>query len=364
MIPIRDADIEYLVQSGKLFEGLSRSSSPERSTSPTISFTCDSSGDSDSDAENLGFDADGRGGNANAWVGKHRGGQTDDTLLPRESIGMAPGRTGVKGVIRDEREAQLIKAAQRQREIDALRKRMEKANLGGMTYLEEERERRELEGLEEEELKVRRDVLGRAKDGRFGHLREVGKAGFVGAVEREDSGVWVVVHLYDPSLDRCYDLDDTLSRLARVHPQTKFLRARAAALGFASKGPAPRRHKSYSKQQAMPGRYAEEDDDDLFGNDEDTDEKAAYYDDEEEDGEVEVDTDMLPTLLVYRDGQLVHNWVRVDWEAGEAGVDDLLARHHVISSSSRGLPALWSSSIGEDDEDLIWSDEETSATTK
>jgi hypothetical protein len=22
---------------------------------------------------------------------------------------------------------------------------------------------------------------------------------------------------------------------------------------------------------------------------------------------------MLPTILVYRDGQLVHNWVRVDW---------------------------------------------------
>jgi hypothetical protein len=35
---------------------------------------------------------------------------------------------------------------------------------------------------------------------------------------------------------------------------------------------------------------------------------------------------MLPTLLVYRDGELVHNWVRVDWEAGQAGVEDLLAR--------------------------------------
>ncbi|KAI6000942.1 thioredoxin-like protein, partial [Pisolithus marmoratus] len=352
-----DADIEYLVRSGKLFEGLSRSSSPERPTSPTISFASNSSGDFDSDAENLGFDADDREGNP--WVGKRRGGQIDD--VPRESIGMAPGRTGVKGVIRDEREAQQIKAAQRQREIDTLRKRMEKANLGGMTYLEEERERRELEGLVEEEKKVRRDVLGRAKDGRFGHLREVGKAGFVGAVEREDSGVWVVVHLYDPSLDRCYDLDDTLSRLARVYPQTKFLRARAAALGFASKGPATKRHRSYSKQQAMPGRYIDDDDDDLFGNDEDTDEKTPYYDDEEEDDEVEVDTDMLPTLLVYRDGQLVHNWVRVDWEAGKAGVDDLLARHHVISSSPRGLPALWSTSNPDEDEDLIWSDEETSA---
>lgn len=40
---------------------------------------------------------------------------------------------------------------------------------------------------------------------------------------------------------------------------------------------------------------------------------------------------MLPTLLVYRDGQLVHNWVRVDWEAGEAGVEELLARCVVLT---------------------------------
>ena len=36
------------------------------------------------------------------------------------------------------------------------------------------------------------------------------------------------------SVDRCYTLDETLARLARVHPDTKFLRSRAAALGFAT----------------------------------------------------------------------------------------------------------------------------------
>lgn len=35
---------------------------------------------------------------------------------------------------------------------------------------------------------------------------------------------------------------------------------------------------------------------------------------------------MLPTMLVYRSGQLVHNWVRVDWEAGPLGIDELLER--------------------------------------
>jgi hypothetical protein len=39
-----------------------------------------------------------------------------------------------------------------------------------------------------------------------------------------------------------------------------------------------------------------------------------------------VDTDMLPTMLVYHDGELVFNWVRVDWEAGGAGVEELLIK--------------------------------------
>jgi len=116
---------------------------------------------------------------------------------------MGPGRTGVKGVIRDQHEAQAIQAAKREKEIEALRKRMERGNLGGKTFLEEEREKRALEGLKggdvEDDLaqRVRRDILGRPRGGPFGHLREVGRAGFVAAVENEKRGVWVVIHLYE-----------------------------------------------------------------------------------------------------------------------------------------------------------------------
>lgn len=110
-------------------------------------------------------------------------------------------------------------------------------------------------------------------------------------------------------------MDDTLSRLARLYPQTKFLRARAAALGFASKGSSTKRYAS--RQENMPGRFTDDD--------EEEEEKTPYYDEEEYEEE-DVDTDMLPTLLVYRDGELVHNWVRVDWEAGKAGVEELLSR--------------------------------------
>jgi len=60
----------------------------------------------------------------------------------------------------------------------------------------------------------------------------------------------------------------------------------------------------------------EDDDEDDSGEDRDSEEDALDDDD--------VDLDMLPTLLVYRNGELVFNWVRVDWEAGEAGIEELL----------------------------------------
>ncbi|KAF8446380.1 thioredoxin-like protein, partial [Boletus edulis BED1] len=322
----QDGDIEHLVLSGKLF-GTNSGSSPERTPSPTFSFTSTDSLDDEK--------------------------PTSNTDAPYESIGMGPGRTGVKGVLRDQHEAQTIQAAKREREIEVLRRRMERGNLGGKTFLEEEREKRALEGEREREADgLRRDVLGRSKGGPFGHLREVGRAGFVAAVEGEERGVWVVIHLYESSLDRCFMLDDTLSKLARLYPQTKFLRARAAALGFASKG-SPRKRYAPPSRQTMPGRYMDDEDDPYV---DDKDETTPYYDEDEYEEE-NVDTDMLPTLLVYRDGELVHNWVRVDWEAGKAGIEELLSRRHVIGDASMsgndncGLPS--------DGEDLIWSDEES-----
>lgn len=152
------------------------------------------------------------------------------------------------------------------------------------------------------------------------------------------------------SLDRCYALDDILARLARLHPDTKFLRARAGALGFAkSSGPKASAAAVTSRVNRPSRRLAgglSDDDGDSEGDAERSDEEV---DDDD------VDTDMLPTMLVYRDGELVHNWVRVDWEAGAAGLVELLERcsfslarsrrrvilisnfrHHVLAPSALG----------------------------
>lgn len=129
----------------------------------------------------------------------------EDVNAQQESIGMGPGRTGVKGVIRDRDEAAELEREKKAKEMESLRMRMEAGNLGGKTYLEEEREKAArgedrfddliLKELEREVSK--RDVFG-APRARFGYLREVGVKQFVKAVEQEGRGVWVVVHIYDP----------------------------------------------------------------------------------------------------------------------------------------------------------------------
>jgi hypothetical protein len=112
---------------------------------------------------------------------------------------MGPGRTGVKGVIRDRNEATSISHLKHAKEIDELNKRLEKASLVGKTFLEDERDRNQGKGLSETESGEGANAqFWRTKGGRFGHLREVGVKGFVPAIEQEDRGVWVVVHLYEP----------------------------------------------------------------------------------------------------------------------------------------------------------------------
>ncbi len=49
---------------------------------------------------------------------------------------MGPGRTGVKGVIRDRNEAAARERLRKTAELAELASRMEHANLGGLTFLE------------------------------------------------------------------------------------------------------------------------------------------------------------------------------------------------------------------------------------
>lgn len=205
MLVVQYADIEALVLSGELFNGPSGTNSPPRSPSPDrdpgwhdeeYELAMEEQRKKD---QALDYDSDdARRDAVKAQIAKEN---------QPESIGMGPGRTGVKGVIRDRNEALELEREKKEKELNALREKMEKTNLGGKTYLEEEREKAargekadqlvELE-LEKYKREPRMDALGRTKEGRFGHLREVGLKGFLNAVEKEERGIWVVVHLFDP----------------------------------------------------------------------------------------------------------------------------------------------------------------------
>jgi len=110
---------------------------------------------------------------------------------------MGPGRTGVKGVIRDRAEAVAQAKAKRSAGIAALNRKLEQTSLaaGGKTWAEDEDARRIDQGLEP--IHGSRAVSSGPSPSkpRFGHLREVGASNFVESVE--ESNVNVVVHIYD-----------------------------------------------------------------------------------------------------------------------------------------------------------------------
>ena len=114
--------------------------------------------------------------------------------------------------------------------------------------------------------------------------------------------------------------------MARTSPHTKFLRARAAVIGFASLEPRPTGALGSKSTLSRHDKelYTLSENSDFSKLEHTEDGLSDGYDYESE--EVDVDLDMLPTILVYRDGELLHTWVRVDWEAGKDGIENFFLK--------------------------------------
>ncbi|QRW20997.1 phosducin-like protein [Rhizoctonia solani] len=317
-----DAGLEELVLSGALFnKGGDGEKSPQRSrsVSPTPN-TDDELFGSDFSRPESPIDAP----QAHNSIGEY-------ILLPATDVfsshqgktpcvifvaGMGPGRTGVKGVIRDRAEARARENSKRAQEIAELNAKLEKTALTARTFKEDEVAKK-LE--EEQDAKERyrrrrwRELKERATGGSagFGHLREIGVHGFVDAVENERPQTWVVVHIYELGVSRCAAVDESLARIARSHVSTKFLRARASAIGFAVLN---------SGSGLFDPRIA----------------PVCAIDSDEEHGSdagpsVEVDVDMLPTVLV--------------------GIQNLLIKHGILPSMSFSTNPVDSLGLQESDEE-------------
>lgn len=101
---------------------------------------------------------------------------------------------------------------------------------------------------------------------------------------------------------------------------TKFIRVKATSIGFALKSATDTGALGSSSKQKPRGRGDQR----QYIISED-----AEFDDDDKDSEdeAEADTDMLPTMLIYDKGELLHTWIRVDWEAGEGGIENLLLKY-------------------------------------
>jgi len=166
--------LEEAALSGALFQPRERSGTPTRSD--------DGSDDSVSEDESSP---------------QPQGTESSTALIPEYDETHAKGaQTGIKGVLNDKKAHTRSSNARQQEEQRDLKGRMEKMALVGNTWREEEEIRAREKNEEEDGDGIddwRKKRMDEMKLGRG--LREVGKEGFVSAVEKAG---WVVVLIYEP----------------------------------------------------------------------------------------------------------------------------------------------------------------------
>jgi hypothetical protein len=88
--------------------------------------------------------------------------------------------------------------------------------------LEDEEDEKIVNQYRQQRLQEMRDQMSRA---RYGDVREITAEDYVQEVNKAGEGIWVVLHLYQHSLPICKLLNEYMQRLAAKHPQTKFLKS-------------------------------------------------------------------------------------------------------------------------------------------
>ncbi|WVR08526.1 hypothetical protein IAU60_005581 [Kwoniella sp. DSM 27419] len=330
--------LEAAALNGSLFTFDPTPSSPTRSAE-TISPRASDDEDGDQDDP---YDLEGPGPRGSR-VGRHARATRGDRQQATRTIEHEGPQTGPKGVIEDRRAADTHARAERDRAVAEQAVELNRRAIVGLTVHEEDELRRgekeEGEGEDQGVMEWRRrrraelaagagryrDEDGESDGGddgersrrdteghpyprvKRGGLRELGVEGYVAAVEQPG---WVVVLIYETGIPRCTSLLASLLHLSLNMPSTPtsvhLYRALASSLSFSLLPPTSQTH-------AQPEPYYDDD-----------------SDGEEQQPSGRPDPDVLPTMLVYKDGELEKNWVRVDWDIAEDGVEGLLRREGVL----------------------------------
>jgi len=204
-----------------------------------------------------------------------------DQMLAEQPAIRGAGNTGPKGVLADYAEA---KEQLRQRREAEKAEAWRKIERMAITVKNDEGE----EEMEEDEFlrqyrQKRLSEMQQAHRPTFGFLRSIDSSEYIDALEKEHREVFVVVHLYKNEFRECVKLNLILQNLAIKYPFVKFLKIIST--------------------EANP-----------------------KYDDVG-----------LPSLLVYRAGELVHCWVPITTKVGKNfdsdDVEILLSKSKVIKTS-------------------------------
>ncbi|KAH7968707.1 hypothetical protein HPB52_010788 [Rhipicephalus sanguineus] len=151
--------------------------------------------------------------------------------------------TGPKGVLKDWQRYRQLQSERREEQERERLQLIKKLSLTCRSELDAEKKSKEEEETPQEEdddflreyMRKRMEEMMAEINSRpkFGHLSrlEDGQA-FLDAVDREKSGVTVIVHIYAQGMPGCEAMNGCLQCLAEEYPQVKFCTVEASAAGM------------------------------------------------------------------------------------------------------------------------------------
>uniref|UniRef100_A0A131XZQ3 Putative conserved phosducin-like protein n=1 Tax=Ixodes ricinus TaxID=34613 RepID=A0A131XZQ3_IXORI len=106
--------------------------------------------------------------------------------------------------------------------LNGTQKAIEDLSLEELEELEDEEDERAL--LHYRQMRLA-EIQATLQKSRYGDVREISADDYVEQVNKAGEGVWVVLHLYQPGVPYCTLISQHLSQLATKFPTTKFLKS-------------------------------------------------------------------------------------------------------------------------------------------
>jgi len=224
-------------------------------------------------------------------------------------------KTGPKGVLQDYERYKELQKLERQAEEEERIANFKKKAFTADPERHEEDEFAEFEEDDDflkmyhnkrlQQMKREAEEYLRGNKQMFGELKEISGSEFLDTIDKEKTDVIVLVHIYESSIPACIQMNKCLTCLAQQYPYVKFVKVKASEAGVSLK----------FKMNA------------------------------------------LPTLQIYKGGNLVGNFLRVqdnlDDEFYAADVENFLIDSDVlteIAMSSKLLPSTCAANDGDDDD--------------